>query len=294
MSILLAGCGDLGIAVGRRFEARGEQVVGVRRRTDLLPASFEKQSVDLRRERPTVADDTSLVVVSLTAGERTAAAYEESYLGGLGHVLDAVGASAAAPRILLVSSTAVYGTRDGSWVDETTPAEPTSPTGRVLRRTEELLAERAGDAPILRLGGIYGPGRERLIDQVRSGTATIPAHPQHTNRIHRDDAAAAIVHLATRDAPPPLVVGVDDEPAELGDVLRFLAQELGLPEPRHEPVRPSEGATGPESTPARNEGPGDKRLRNTLLRSTGFEFAYPTFREGYRALLAGSPAAGVR
>ena len=133
----------------------------------------------------------------------------------------------------------------------------------------------AGGLSLLRLGGVYGPGRERLIDQVRSGAARVPSAPATTNRIHRDDAARAIVHLALREEPmPPVVIGVDDEPADLGDVLRFIARELDLPDP---PV----GDAAPRSAPSR-------RLSSALLRSTGFEPTYPTYREGYRAVLAGA------
>ena len=106
-----------------------------------------------------------------------------------------------------------------------------------------------------------------------------PAEPRYTNRIHRDDAAAAIVHLCTMAADPgPVYLGVDNDPAELGEVQRFLAAELGLPQP----------ASAVAGEPSRG---GNKRCSNALLRSTGFEFAYPTFREGYRAILAGE---GVR
>ena len=142
---------------------------------------------------------------------------------------------------------------------------------------------------MLRLGGIYGPGRTRLIDQVRGGSAVIPAESRFTNRIHRDDAAAAIVHLCLMAAEPaPVYLGVDNEPAELGEVLRFLAGELGLPEPgRAEPasgVRGGSGGTTGGGEPSRG---GNKRVSNALLRGTGFEFEYPSFREGYRAILAG-------
>ena len=138
--------------------------------------------------------------------------------------------------MLFVSSTAVYGDAGGDWIDETTTPEPGGFSGRIIREAEDLLVSRLGGTGItpvvLRLGGIYGPGRTRLIDQVRGGSAVIPAESRFTNRIHRDDAAAAIVHLCTMDAvPAPVYLGVDNEPAEMGEVLRFLAAELGLPQP---------------------------------------------------------------
>ena len=185
-------------------------------------------------------------------------------------------------RVLFVSSTAVYGDAGGGWVDEGTTAVPGGFSGRVLLEAEELLHARfdgrGTEAVSLRLGGIYGPGRTRLIDQVRSGSAIIPEDIRYTNRIHRDDAAAAIVHLATLPSEPaPVYIGVDDDAADLGAVLRFLAAEMSLVEP---PI----GDAGP----ARG---GSKRCRNALLHSTGFDFIFPSFREGYRDILAGN---GVR
>ena len=279
---VIAGSGDLGTEVGLRFADRGLQVVGIRRQADLLPGSFDRQSLDLSVDAPVIPADTAVVVVALAAGSRDPDVYRATYLDGLRHVLDAVAASGASPRIVFVSSTAVYDVADGSVVDEDTPATASGPTAAILLEAEQLLASRSAasgwKSVSLRLGGIYGPGRERLIDQVRQG-AHAPRNSPHTNRIHRDDAAAAIVHLALDVAtPPPVVLGVDDESAPLSDVLRFIAAELDVDEP-------SEG-----SEMARGAA-GDKRCDNALLHSTGFEFAYPTYREGYRAVLAGD---GVR
>ena len=204
-------------------------------------------------------------------------------MDGLTHVLDALERDGVQPgRVLFVSSTAVYGDAGGGWVDERTPAAPGGFSGRVLLEAEQLIQARfsgtATTATSLRLGGIYGPGRTRLIEQVRNGSAVIPEDVRYTNRIHRDDAGAAIVHLATMAARPEATyVGVDNDPADLGTVLRFLAAEMGLAEPPAGDAGPARG--------------GNKRCRNSLLLSTGFTFTYPTFREGYRAVLAGT---GIR
>ena len=284
MTILLAGCGDLGTEAGLRFAAGGHRVVGWRRSPAKLPAAIEGVAADLRStDLPVVPADTTAVVVAVAADSPTEAAYRAAYVDGLAHVLDALERDAVTPRrVLFVSSTAVYGDAAGGWVDESTTAAPGGFSGRVLLEAEDLLLSRlrgTGSVPVvLRLGGIYGPGRTRLIDQVRSGAAVIPDEPRYTNRIHRDDAAAAMVHLAsTAVDPAPVYVGVDDSPAELGEVLRFLAAEMGFPEP---PVGPAGEARG-----------GNKRCSNALLRSSGLKLAYPTFREGYRAVLAGT---GVR
>ncbi|KRE50504.1 NAD(P)-dependent oxidoreductase [Arthrobacter sp. Soil736] len=284
MTILLAGCGDLGTEAGLRFAAAGHRVVGWRRSPEKLPAAIEGAAADLSTaELPPVPADTTAVVVAVAADSPAEAAYRAAYVDGLSHVLDALARDGVTPRrILFVSSTAVYGDAGGGWVDEGTTPAPGGFSGRILREAEELLTKRlrgTGTAPVvLRLGGIYGPGRTRLIDQVRGGAAVVPDDPRYTNRIHRDDAARAIVHLCTMaEEPAPVYVGVDDDPAELGDVLRFLASELGMDVP-------------PSGSAGESRG-GNKRCSNALLRGTGYSFAYPTFREGYRDILAG---VGVR
>lgn len=295
----MAGCGDLGTEAGLRFAAAGHRVVGWRRSPGKLPTAIEGVAADLATaDLPPIPADTTAVVVAVAADSATEDAYRAAYVDGLANVLDALeraanldpvrehdGGASRSPlrRVLFVSSTAVYGDADGGWVDESTTPAPDGFSGRIIREAEELLYSRllgTGVTPVvLRLGGIYGPGRTRLIDQVSSGTALAPAEPRYTNRIHRDDAAAAIVHLCTRTADPgPVYLGVDNDPAELGEVQRFLAAELGLPQ---------SASAGP-GEPSRG---GNKRCSNALLRSTGFEFTYPTFREGYRAILAGD---GVR
>lgn len=284
MTILLAGCGDLGTEAGLRFAAAGHRVVGWRRSPDKLPAEIEGVAANLSTaELPPVPADTTAVVIAVAADGPTEEAYRAAYVDGVGHVLDALERDAVTPqRILFVSSTAVYGDADGAWIDESTIPEPGGFSGRIMREAEDLLLkrlDRTGITPfVLRLGGIYGPGRTRLIDQVRTGAALIPDQPRYTNRIHRDDAARAIVHLCTMTAEPDSAyLGVDDDPAELGDVLRFLAAELGMAAP---PTASLGDARG-----------GNKRCSNALLRGTAFSLKYPSFREGYRDILAG---VGVR
>lgn len=296
MTVLISGCGDLGTEVGLRFVQLGYPVMGLRRNASVLPAEITGQSIDLSVDKPVIPADTEFVVIAIAAGKPSVETYRAAYLTGLRNLLDALDDANVAPRrVVLVSSTAVYDVNDGSRVDEKTPANPTPGTDSIVLEAEHLLHDRLPTATVLRLAGVYGPGRERMIDRARSG-ATLAAESRHTNRIHRDDAAAAILHLLLRDEEPaPLYLGVDNAPVRANEVLTFLAAELGLPAPDFAPapVPESETQSEPVSEPARRESQrgGDKRLSNELLVSTGFSFTYPTYREGYRALLAGT---GIR
>ena len=116
-----------------------------------------------------------------------------------------------------------------------------------------------------------------MLDRVRSAAAVYrPGTPRYTNRIHRDDAVGALEHLMGLEAPAPLYVTVDEDPAEEAVVLRWLAGALGAPEPRAE--KESEAPAGRVVT--------SKRCRNDLLLGTGYTFRYPSFREGYAALVS--------
>lgn len=274
MSVVIAGCGDLGTEIGLRLAGQGHEVVGLRRRAELVPAPLTGLAVDLSTEVPELPGDLELLVVATAADGRSPEDYRAAYVDGLAHLLDGVRAAGSLPRrAVLISSSAVCGDADGGEVDEETPPAPATPTAEVLLEAEELFLQQFPHGTVLRLSGIYGPGRTRLIDRVRAGDTAGGA--AWTNRIHRDDAAAAAVHLLTMAAPPlPLYLGTDDEPAREHEVLEFLARELGAPLPEDVPEA---------DAPRR----GSKRLSNRRLRESGFAFRHPTYREGYRAVLAG-------
>jgi nucleoside-diphosphate-sugar epimerase len=129
---------------------------------------------------------------------------------------------------------------------------------------------------VVRLGGIYGPGRSRLIERVRAGEARCSrGAPVWSNRIHRDDAARALAHLLSLERTDAVYLGVDDEPSPICDVYRYVAGLLGVPAPLD-----GEDARASES---------NKRCSNALLRRAGYRFEFPTYREGYRALLEDRP-----
>lgn len=265
--VLLVGAGDLGSAVGLRLAERGHDVLALRRDATKVPAPLHGRSVDLTREVPDLAGlEARHVVVALTARPRTEEAYRATYVEGMRRALDALAATGRPPeRAVLVSSTAVMPGHDRPPLDDETAAPaPADGPGRMLLAAEELFHERLPHGTVLRLSGLYGGSSTRLLDTVREGRIDDPH--RWTNRIHREDAAEAVVHLLTRaDPPDTLYLGTDDEPAQLGDVAAYLAARLGAPPP-------------PPADPAQGHG---KRLSNARLRATGWEPRFPSYREGY-------------
>lgn len=204
----------------------------------------------------------------LSPAVRDECSYRAVYVDALQHLLAVM---PELPRIAFVSSTAVYGDHAGAPVDESAHCHPLEFNGRVLHDAEGLLQDSGRKALILRLGGIYGPGRDMLLRRVRSGMPlAVSDPPLYSNRIHIDDAARAICHLVERDAGGVFNV-VDDEPAAQADVLDWLAEQMTL---------------APLSRLSANRASDNKRVLNTRLRASGFALDYPDFRTGYGAMLA--------
>ena len=190
---------------------------------------------------------------------RDAAAYRALYVDGLRRLLDAC----EAPRVIFVSSTAVYGEDAGEWVDESTPPSPPAFNGQALLAAEQVLATHGGGIA-LRLSGLYGPGREAMLRKARAGE---PGGPHWTNRIHVADAASALSLLMDLATPRPVYLGSDDQPAREAEVLAWLRAREGLPA-----VAP---VTGPDT---------GRRIRNARLRAEGWSPGHPDYRSGYAAM----------
>jgi len=278
--VLIAGCGYVGAALGSALVSEAHTVWGLRRRPVSLPRGIIPITADLglAASLEGLPDAIDTVFYMASPGGSDDALYRATYVDGLSNLLAALGRHHQRPRrIFLVSSTAVYAQDDGSWVDESSPTEPTHFSGRRLLEAEAVLRSSAFAATVVRFGGIYGPRRVRLIENVRAGRAIYrKSPPQWTNRIHRDDCAGMLRHLMGLESPAPVYLGVDCEPAEEGAVLRWLAGVLGAPVPRA--VRAGDPAL-------RSTRGGNKRCRNDRLVASGYRFRYPTFREGYQAVI---------
>lgn len=272
--ILIAGCGYVGSRLAEILRDAGEQVIGLRRNVGDLPPGIERLTADLQDPTSLATLPTALdhVVYAAAADDGSDAAYRAAYGIGIANLLTALASQRITPRrVYFTSSTGVFPQDDGSWVDETTFVDVPGRVDRV-REGERIVASSSFANTIVRFGGIYGPGRTRLIDSVRGGTIRYRLEPpQWTNRIHREDCARVLAHLIAMERPEGLYVAVDDQPVAQHAVVEWLAKRLGVRIP-------------PAST-LETVGQG-KRCRNTRLVTTGFRFRFPSYREGYADVLS--------
>ncbi|HET7230929.1 MAG TPA: SDR family oxidoreductase [Longimicrobium sp.] len=278
--VLIAGCGYVGGALAEMMAADGHDVWGMRRNPAALPPGVHHLAADLRDPASLHAlpDGLDYVAYTATADAFTDDAYRAAYVDGARNLIDALARQGQAPRrIAFTSSTSVYAQMDGEWVDEDSPVEPSGFGGRRMLEGERVFLDGPFPATVLRLGGIYGPGRASLVEKVRAGQAECPPAPSWTNRIHRDDAAGALRHVLTLPNAAPVYLCVDREPAELCDIYRWLARRLRAPEPR----------VAADAADTRKRTRSNKRCSSARLAASGYTFRHPTFRQGFEAIIAG-------
>jgi nucleoside-diphosphate-sugar epimerase len=234
---LIIGCGYLGRRVARRWVARGDDVLALTRSNE--------RAAELRRfgVEPMIGDvtdpatlgvlpeaDTLLYAVGLdrTSGK----SQREVYVGGLENVVACVAGKVR--RFLYVSSTSVYGQNAGEWVDEGSTCRPETENGKVCLAAEQLLQSRIPNANILRLAGIYGPGRLMArVAALRAGLVLEGNPDAWLNLIHVDDAIAAILACEERGQLGGTYLVGDDRPCRRRDYYALLAALVGAPPPRN-------------------------------------------------------------
>jgi len=276
-NLLIAGCGYVGTELGQRLSSDGHTVHGLRRNPENLPEALEPIRADLTRpgDLTDLPDDLDYVFYTASASGRGASAYRPIYVDGLSNLIDGL-ADRDLKRFLYTSSTAVYGQQNGEWVDETSPTEPGRERGRILLEAEDLVLSGPFPGTVVRFGGIYGPGRARYIRHVRSGRATCyQGIKKYTNKNHLVDCARTLEHLMTYDDGNEVYNGTDPNPSVRCDILKWLARKLDAPEPGEEPL---DNASSRIRTT-------NKRIQDDKLLETGYEFTYPSYKEGYGALL---------
>jgi nucleoside-diphosphate-sugar epimerase len=284
MRVGILGCGYVGLELARQL-LEDHEVVGVRR-SDAGIEAIEATGADAVRADATDPDaleavpDVDALVFAASSGGRGAEAAERVYVDGLRTAIETFGSRASPPnRLVYTSSTGVYGDHGGEFVDEDTPLTPTTEKTRVLTEAERIAREIAPeygiDGSVARFAGLYGPDRYRL-ERYLDG----PVTEGYLNMIHRDDAAG-IVRFMLESTPEEVLVAVDDEPVDKWAFADWLADECGVGRP---PKRTKADRLDDDGLPeaARRRILTSKRCSNDRVRELGYEFRYPTYREGYR------------
>jgi nucleoside-diphosphate-sugar epimerase len=273
--VLLVGCGDLGTEIAVNLHHAGHEVIGVRKSNKPLPFAMTTLQMDVTQAN-LLSDLTfmhpHIVIYCIAATAQTDENYYQHYVAGLKHVLATQKQNKQLEHVFFVSSTRVYGQHTQDTIDEMTPAIPDDFGGNRLLEAEYLLNDLDCKHTVLRLSGIYGPGRLYLVNMARDFSRW-PEHLQWSNRIHRDDAAAFVSHLIDlrqRQSLSACYLVTDDQPASQYEVLAWLAQHMGLEVTCKMPSNIIHG----------------KRLSNRLLQATGFRLKYPSYKQGYASLLA--------
>lgn len=280
VSLLIAGCGDVGSRLAVRMLGHDWTVHGLRRQVAALPSGVLAVAGDLHQSAcPPAWPQGSLdyLVYAAAASTHDEAGYRTAYVDGLKHVLAWLQQHGQRPRrLLFTSSSGVYGQQAGEWIDEDAPAEAQSYSARIMREAEQLARDSGIASTSVRLTGLYGPGREWLLSQVREGYRVSEEPPLFANRIHVDDAAGLLETLLLADAKGEILadcyLGVDDAPAPMHEVVGWLRQQLGVTH---------------WSDEQRVRRAGSKRCSNARARALGWAPQYPSYRDGYAAILSG-------
>jgi len=265
---IILGAGYVGAALARQLLHAGHHVSTVNRSGEGVEGAVAVRA-DLAHSAKLARSiaRADFIFLTVAADSSDEASYRRAYIEGA-KSLDRLGVSLAASRIFFTSSSGVYAQDDGSWVDEESITEPDGFRGRSMLSAEKIVRSSSIPSTVVRLSGIYGPGRNRLIRLARDGKAV--DRRRYTNRIHRDDAAGALAHLCELEAPSPLYLVSDSAPTMLHEVLDWIADEVNAA--RTQPPSPEQF-------------PGGKRCRNARLLSSGFSLRYPSYRDGYAEML---------
>lgn len=279
VKVLIVGCGDLGTQIAINLQSLAYEVIGVRISDKPLPANILTIQADVTRSE-TLIKLTQIkpdyLVYCVAGSAKTTVDVDENYrlhyVEGLRHILATQQTNAHLKHVFFVSSTRVYGQKSEDILDDTIAAVPADDGGKRLLETESLLKNLSYPTTALRLSGIYGPGRTRML-KLAQQPELWPAQDSWTNRIHRDDAAAFIVYLINQRQQQKTIadcyIVTDSQPTTQYETLKWIAAQ------KNSPVN--------VVTPAIS---GGKRLSNKRMLQTGFVLRYSNYQEGYTALLA--------
>jgi len=285
MRVLIVGCGYVGLPLGAELVRLGHQVFGLRRSAaeELRAAGITPLRADITQleSLEKLTPNFDWVVNCAASGGGSGDEYRQLYLEGNRNLLTWL-AKSPPRKFVYTSSTSVYAQNDGSEVTEQSPTQPAAATAQVLVETEKLLLAAARNgfpALVLRVAGIYGPGRGYAFKQFLSGEARIEGEgARFMNMVHLHDLIGIIIAALEHGRCGEVYNAADNEPVTQLDFYKWLAEEL------HRPM-PSRVAASEEAW--RKRGVTNKRVSNAKLRAElGYQFKFPDFRAGYAAEIA--------
>ena len=284
LHLVVLGAGYVGGAVAAHAIRAGAKVTvltrNVGKATELSDGGCEVVIGSLENsEWHDQIKEPDLVLNSVSAGGGGIKGYRMSYLEGARSILCWQNGSSSNATIVYTGSTSVYPQGEGAIVAEDDRVEGESERSQILIKTESLIEQWPGRSRVLRLAGIYGPGRHYLLDQLRAGVGELPgAGDHHLNLIHRDDAVSAIfAAFRDRDSAPHRVFNVvDDGRARKREIVAWLADSIGVKLPVFDG-----NAIGQRSANRPDRIISNQRIKNEL----DWLPCHKTYRDGYRQIL---------
>lgn len=245
LKIAVLGCGYVGAEFARLARAAGHEVLGVVRseasRDKLRTEGISAEAFDLQSgDWSALPARFDAVVYAASTGGGGPEAYALAYDVGVKRAL-AWAKNVGARTFVFTSSTGVYRQDDGGVVDETSPVGGAPTADAILGGEQAVLAAGFAQARVLRFGGLYGPGRHHLVDQLRRGDNVIGGRVDHfINYLHRDDAASAILAAILGGPAGARVYNVSDgKPVTKAELAKWIAERLGQPAPTFDPHAPA-------------------------------------------------------
>lgn len=271
--ILIIGCGAIGTQLARVLTKQGHSVTGVKRNPPPSDETIHYVRADICSsadiaQLPTDIDQLFFIV---SADGRTEQSYRDVYDIGLNNVLDRF----AQVPCIFVSSTSVYAQSQGEWVDENSPAQPDNPNSQLIRQAEQQVIALNPHNTVVRFSGIYGRGREYLLNKAKQSPVIQHTPAYFTNRIHQTDCVGVLAFLLAKKLAGITLahyyLASDDDPAPQYEVMTWLAQQLNCPAPTIKLMASDDTM--------------NKRCNNQRLKALGYNFVYPSYKDGYAELI---------
>jgi nucleoside-diphosphate-sugar epimerase len=300
LKVLFAGCGDIGVRATRMISGNSLyghwETLAMRRKASALPSDIEAIQGDLCDSENflSILDNSNVdvIVVTLTPDSMSDQGYLDSYVNGANVLKSTIKKLSYRPQLIIwVSSTGVYGQSCGEWVDESSVASSKSYRGKRLLEAENLVKSISKElvtnnstlikSVVVRFSGIYGPGRGRLLNQIKKGNIASKHPVSWTNRIHVVDCAGIIIHIidlySQKKDISNLYIGTDNQPVPAYEIQSWLAN--------HMRVKIEENNEIPINIGNKNV---NRRCNNKLIKDSGYNFIFPDFKKGYTPLLLDS------